>query len=442
MKAFYHLLGNTLFVSVINATVWFAITFYAYLQTQSVMVTGIIGGIYLVATAISGFWFGSLVDNFRKKKVIAIATAFSLLTYLISFYIYVSTPQTEFANPASPMLWLLIVPLMLGVVAGNIRNIAIPTLVTLLVPEDDRAKANGLVGTITGTAFMVTSAISGILVGLSGMYWALLLAIIVSILSIIDLSFINIVEKEVVHVEGQTPIKNGVDIKGTLAVIGAIPGLFALIIFSTFNNFLGGAFMALLDAYGLSMVSVEIWGILLAVLSTGFIVGGMIIAKRGLGSNPLRTMLMVNVIMWITASLFTIQPWLPLLIGGMFIYMILIPFAEASEQTLLQKVVPFERQGRVFGFAQSVEQSASPVTAFLIGPLTQLVFIPFMTTGSGVELIGDWFGTGQARGIALVFVITGVIGLIATIVALRSKYYVQLSNRYLTAPATQPATDQ
>jgi DHA3 family multidrug efflux protein-like MFS transporter len=46
--------------------------------------------------------------------------------------------------------------------------------------------------------------------------------------------------------------------------------------------------------------------------------------------------------------------------------MMLHPYAEAAEQTILQKVVPFERQGRVFGFAQSVEQSASPLTAFFI----------------------------------------------------------------------------
>ena len=38
----------------------------------------------------------------------------------------------------------------------------------------------------------------------------------------------------------------------------------------------------------------------------------------------------------------------------------------AAEQTVLQRVVPFERQGRVFGFAQSVEQAASPLTAFLV----------------------------------------------------------------------------
>jgi MFS transporter, DHA3 family, multidrug efflux protein len=82
--------------------------------------------------------------------------------------------------------------------------------------------------------------------------------------------------------------------------------------------------------------------------------------------------------------------------------MFLLPYAEAAEQTVLQQVVPFERQGRVFGFAQSVEQAASPLTAFLIGPFTQLVFIPFMTTGTGAEVIGPWFGTGATRGIALV----------------------------------------
>ena len=80
----------------------------------------------------------------------------------------------------------------------------------------------------------------------------------------------------------------------------------------------------------------------------------------------------------------------------------------------MQKVVPFERQGRVFGFAQSIETAASPVTAFMIGPIAQFLFIPFMTTGRGVALLGDWFGTGPGRGIALVFIATGLVGLCVT----------------------------
>jgi DHA3 family multidrug efflux protein-like MFS transporter len=130
----------------------------------------------------------------------------------------------------------------------------------------------------------------------------------------------------------------------------------------------------------------------------------------------------------------------------MFIYMCLVPYVEASEQTILQRVVPFERQGRVFGFAQSVEQAASPLTAFLIGPITQFFFIPLMTTGIGAQLIGDWFGTGQSRGMAIVFIIAGIIGLTVTVFALWSKYYRQLSGVYLSSvdndSSTPPTTDE
>jgi len=110
----------------------------------------------------------------------------------------------------------------------------------------------------------------------------------------------------------------------------------------------------------------------------------------------------------------------------------------------LQKVVPYERQGRVFGFAQSAEMSAAPLTAFLIGPIAQFIFIPFMTTGDGVGMIGGWFGTGPDRGMALVFVLTGIIGLCVTLIAMGSKYYRQLSGRYMVAPAyaTVPTNKQ
>jgi DHA3 family multidrug efflux protein-like MFS transporter len=212
-----------------------------------------------------------------------------------------------------------------------------------------------------------------------------------------------------------------------LRIVRGVPGLLALIFFSCFNNFLGGAFMALMDAYGLSMVSVQAWGLLWGALSVGIIVGGLVVARVGLSSNPVRILLLVNVVLWSVTILFPVRSSIVLLAAGMAIYMLLIPFAEAAEQTVLQQVVPYERQGRVFGFAQSVEQAASPLTAFLIGPITQFGVIPFMTDGWGARTIGTWFGTGPDRGIALVFVIVGILGLAATLLALRSRFYRDLS---------------
>jgi MFS transporter, DHA3 family, multidrug efflux protein len=67
----------------------------------------------------------------------------------------------------------------------------------------------------------------------------------------------------------------------------------------------------------------------------------------------------------------------------------------------------------------------------MIGPIAQLIFIPFMTTGAGVELIGGWVWTGVDRGIALVFIISGIVGLVVTLIAMRSKAYKRLAERYL-----------
>lgn len=428
MKIFYHLLVNTLVASLTNMTVWFALTYYVYLSTHSVFATSLIAGFHLVMTALTGMWFGGLVDHHHKKAVMMWSSVASTFSYLLGLLIYLLSPAGAYEHVSSPHLWGLILVLLVGVIVGNLRNIALPTLVTLLVEKAGRAKANGQVGMVNGIGFMVTSVISGYLVAKTGMMGALVGSVIVTILAIIHLVRIPIVEKRIVHLHSD---HRKIDFAGTLKVIRKIPGLLALILFATFNNFLGGVFMSLMDAYGLSLVSVETWGIMWGFLSIAFIFGGIIISKYGLGKNPVKSLLLANAIIWMMSAVFTVYPSIYLLLFGSFIYLMVVPFIEASEQTIFQNLVPHERQGRVFGFAQTVEQAASPLTAFAIGPLTEFVVIPFMTDGWGARVIGPYFGTGSARGIALVFTVAGMIGLLVTILASRSGSYRQLTNYYL-----------
>lgn len=441
MRTFHHLLANNLVANITNFTVWFAVTFWVFLETRSVFATGMIAGVYLVLTAGLGFWLGSLVDHHRKKRVMLGSSIVSFVLYGVSLAAHELVPEGALADVAGAPLWVFIGLVMAGVIAGNVRSIALPTLVTLLIPEDRRDRANGLVGMVTGIGFLTTSAVSGFLVAWGGMLYTLIFALAFTVLAFLHLLFVRVDEPRSEVNPGAPVEPRRVDVAGTVRVIAAAPGLFALILFASFNNFLGGIFMALLDAYGLSLMAVQAWGLLWAFVSCAFILSGIVIARTGLGPNPLRTLLIVNLALWSVAAVFTVQSSILLLAAGCFVWLFLSPYAEAAEHTTLQKVVPYERQGRVFGFAQSVEMAASPLTAFLIGPLTQFVVIPFMTTGGGADAIGDWFGRGPERGIALVFCIAGVVGVAMTILAFNSKYYRQLSAAYARGTASEPARD-
>ncbi len=422
MLVFKRLLLNTLISGVTSSFLWFAITFWVFLETRSVVATSMIGGTFAIASAFLGMVFGTFVDRHRKKYVMVLSTGISLMSFCGATLIYAVSEHDDLLNLRHVSFWLFVFAALSGSVAGNMRGIAMSTCVSLLVPETQRDRANGMVGTITGVSFTVTSVFSGLVIGRLGMGWALGLSVGCTSIALLHLFTIDIPEQAPEIVESDGPRK-WIDVRGATAAIRQTPGLMALVFFAAFNNLLGGVFMSLMDAYGLSMVSVETWGLLWGVLSTGFIIGGFIVAKRGLGPNPLRIILAGNMVNWTICAVFTLRSSVPLLAVGMFLWLVSIPIIEAAEQTVMQRAVPFEQQGRVFGFAQTIENLASPLSSFLIGPIAELVFIPFMTTGRGVDLIGGWFGIGKERGLALIFTLAGLVGIAATAGAWASRSY-------------------
>jgi DHA3 family multidrug efflux protein-like MFS transporter len=334
----------------------------------------------------------------------------------------------------NPWFWVLVASTLLGSVAGQMRGIALSTSVTLLVPDDRRDRANGMIGTVTGVSFAITSVFSGIVIGTLGMGWAYYATLALTVVALIHLLSIGFEE---VTPRSQDGADNGrlVDVRGAIDAIRAVPGLWLLVALAAFNNLLAGVFLALMDSYGLSLVSVETWGLLWGFISLAFIAGGVFVARRGLGPNPLRIVLVGNLANWTACSIFALRSSIVMLTIGMVVWLALVPVIEAAEQTVLQRSIPFQRQGRVFGFAQMVESAASPLTAFLIAPIAEAFFMPLMTDGAGARWIGEWFGTGPERGIALVFTLAGLAGIAATAIARSSKPYRRLAGEW-RRPAT------
>ncbi len=433
-RTFTGILVNTALANITTSYLWFALTFWVYLETRNVIATGVIGGAYMLLIALSSISFGTFVDRYRKLAVMRFAAAFTMVMFVLSGVMFLLTPEPALLDLAQPWFWIFTMIILIGAVVENMRNIALSTTVTILIEPDRRANANGLVGMVQGLMFIVTSVLSGLSVGLLGMGWTVVVALVLTALAFAHLLTLRLPEEVKA---AASDAQGGFDLRGSWAAVMAISGLFALILFSTFNNFIGGVYMALMDPYGLEMFSVEMWGVVFAIGATGFIVGGALIGKFGLGSNPLRTMLIAVALMGLLGAVFTLREWAWLYIVGIWLYMALVPVVEAAEQTVIQKVVPLPRQGRVFGFAMAFESAAAPITAFLIAPIAQFWIIPYARSSEGARQLEPLLGEGISRGIALVFLVAGIIMILVALIAFLTPVYRRVSASYAQTAAEE-----
>src|SRR5689334_22498638 len=83
-RAFHRLLVNTLVSGVTSSFLWFALTFWVYLETRSVVATGVIGGAFGLAGAVIGPAFGTYVDRHRKHTAMLLATTASLACFVVA----------------------------------------------------------------------------------------------------------------------------------------------------------------------------------------------------------------------------------------------------------------------------------------------------------------------------------------------------------------------
>src|SRR5215217_663781 len=136
LVAFRRLLLNTLVTGVTSSFLWFALTFWVYLETRSVVATGVIGGAFSISSAVLGPFFGTYVDRHRKHDAMVLGSVLSVGCFLGATVVFYAVGREDLLRLSGPWFWFLAGLTLLGSVAGTMRSIALSTCVTLLVPED------------------------------------------------------------------------------------------------------------------------------------------------------------------------------------------------------------------------------------------------------------------------------------------------------------------
>src|SRR4029453_1456357 len=91
-RTFHLLVANTLAASVTNNFLWFALTFWIYLETKSVVATAIVGGGYMPPAALSRSALGPFVDRRRRSTSMLLSSVVTLMAFSAAAVLYVVAP--------------------------------------------------------------------------------------------------------------------------------------------------------------------------------------------------------------------------------------------------------------------------------------------------------------------------------------------------------------
>ena len=92
----------------------------------------------------------------------------------------------------------------------------------------------------------------------------------------------------------------------------------------------------------------------------------------------------------------------------------------AHMTVFLREQIPIEMQGRVFSAESTLKNGAIPLGLYLGGLLADRVFEPLMMARSPLQgWLATCFGEGTGAGIAVQFVIMGVLGILLCLACLK-----------------------
>lgn len=204
-------------------------------------------------------------------------------------------------------------------------------------------------------------------------------------------------------------------------------GLLYLILSIALMNFLSRlTYENILPAMILSRSneSNTVLGSVSAVIGIGGIIGGLIVSIKRIKLNRIKLIYFSAALSFLLGDTFMaigsdVYMWM---IAGFFASFPL-PFLDAGLNEIMYEKVPKAMQGRVFAARNSMQFFTIPIGLILGGALAEYVFEPLMNSGFIlVKYLEKIVGEGPGSGMALMFLITGTLGLVSCFICYRNKY--------------------
>jgi len=390
----------------------FALGVWVFQQIGSITQFALIGLFMVLPRIVLSPLVGPMVDRWDRRQAMIVSDAgagFSTLILVLLLY----TGRLQ--------IWHIYVLAATSAAFGTIQWPAFMAVTTLLVPKKNLGRANGLVQLGQATSEILAPALAGVLLLTIELQGIILIDVATFLVAVLTLLLVRFPRPQPTAVDQLKRDSWRQELSYGWQYITARPGLFGLLIFLTAVNFLWGMVGALITPMILGFTSSANLGLLISIAGGGMLVGSLVMTVWG-GPRPrIYGVLNFELLSGACFLLIGLRPSFWPVALGVFGAHTTIAIIFGSNQAIWQTKVAPAVQGRVFATQQMLARAATPLAFLLAGPLAERIFEPLLApNGPLSSSVGQAIGTGPGRGIALLFIMMGIIKITVSLAAYRN----------------------
>jgi MFS transporter, DHA3 family, macrolide efflux protein len=381
-KLFFLIWGGQAFSIFGSNLIEFSLIWYLTDKTGSATVLSLNMMFYLLPFLLLSPFAGALVDRWNRRRVMILADTFiAITTFLIMGMFYWQVIQP----------WHIYIVIFLRSSAGLFHHTSMQASTSLMVPEEQLNRVNGLNMALRGGMNIVAPPIGAILIETIAMHQILMIDIITAALAIMPLFFVLIPQpangksEQVSIAELQSDIRDGISYarkwKGmmqmmiiSMLVNFAFNPITALMPLVVKNHFLGGALQ-------LSWVEMAI--------GLGIVVGGVTLSIWGGLKKRINTIMLC---LGLTGLGLAAVGYLPAngiyyCVAIMFFVGIVLPFIDGLIIPIIQSKGSPEYQGRLMTLLTFSSKILVPVSMLIAGPVADQFGVLFWYRYGGLMIL-------------------------------------------------------
>ena len=369
---------------------------------------------------LAGSLAGVIVDRWDRRRVMILADAGQAVGSVVLMASFLS---------GHFQVWHLYAVAFLQGVFATFQGPAERAAMTMLVPVEQRERANALKETSFPLAGVIAPVLTGLFYASVGIAGIILIDLSTFLIAVIFLLFVHIPHPEATEAGLASMGGFWQEAQGAFRFVFARRELWVFMLFTAFINFMLNGPLDLILPYLILLTNSEkIAGSVIGVTSLGAFAGASLIALWG-GTRPRMKTIIAGLVLTSVMFVFFGVLRTPIPIGiVLFLLFVNLPVGQTMYMSILQVKSPPDLQGRIFALNDQLSFIGSTVSFALTGYLVDHVVNPSVGTKAW-EVFQPLVGKDAGAGIGLVEVVTGVIILLATILVLGPRRIRELESR-------------